>query len=110
MKLFTPMVLLLILLNAVPAFALGQKEELCKGLHPGIHIHKYYWEKEQCVFYVAEIDRVSSDLNVQVCLGQNKVIGKETVPSIAQRISKDGPLEIGDPRAPCPHRSPRVDP
>lgn len=89
MKLFAAFVLFLILISIVPAFGLGQREELCKGLHPGIHICKYRWNKEPCVFYVAEIDKYDSDLNVQVCLGQGKTLGKETVPAIARRVSKN---------------------
>ena len=94
MKLSIPTALFLILINAISAFGLSQKEELCQGLHPGVHICKYHWDKEQCVFYVAEIDRKSnrknSNLNLQVSIGQDKVLGKETVPSIARHKSKDG--------------------
>ena len=90
MKSFVPFILLLILVNSIPASDLGQRRELCKGLHPGIHVYKYNWNKEQCVFYVAEIDKNDDDLNVQFCLGQGKVLGKETVPSIARRVSENG--------------------
>ena len=90
MKLSISTALFLILISTISAFGLGQKEELCQGLHPGIHIYKYHWDKEQCVFYVAEIDRKNNNLNIQVCLGQDKVLGKETVPSIARRKSRDG--------------------
>jgi len=89
MKLLIPTALLLILINAISAFGLGQKEELYAGLHPGVRIYKYHWDKEECVFYVAEIDR-NSDLQLQVCLGNDQVLGKETVPSIARRKSRDG--------------------
>ena len=90
MKLSLPIALFLILINAISAFGLGQKEELCEGLHPGVHIYKYHWDEEQCVFYVAEIDRKNSDLHPQICIGQDKVLGKETVPLIANRKSKNG--------------------
>jgi hypothetical protein len=90
MKLSIPTTLFLILINAISALGLGQKEELCQGLHPGVKIYKYYWDKEQCVFFVAEIDRKSSNVHLQVCIALDKVLGKETVPSIAQRKSKDG--------------------
>jgi len=90
MKLSIPIALFLILINALSAFGLGQKEELSKGLHPGVHIYKYHWDEEQCVFYVAEIDRKNSNLNLQVCIGQDKVLGKETVPLIARRKSTNG--------------------
>lgn len=89
MKLSTPIAIFLILISAASAFSLGQKEELCKGLHSGVHIYKYHWDKEQCVFFVAEIDR-NSALNFEVSIGQDQVLGKETVPSIARRESKDG--------------------
>ena len=90
MKLLNLFILFLTLVGIVPAFGLWQRQELCEGLHPGIHIYKYRWDEEQCVFYVAEIDRSNADLNVQVCLGQGKVLGKETVPRIARRVSKNG--------------------
>ncbi|MFQ6043714.1 MAG: hypothetical protein ACE5PV_22910, partial [Candidatus Poribacteria bacterium] len=90
MKLSIPTALFLVLINSLSAFGLGQKEELCQELHPGVHIYKYHWDEEQCVFYVAEIDRKDSDLHLQVCIGQDKVLGKETVPSIAERKSKEG--------------------
>ncbi|HIE29030.1 TPA: phosphodiester glycosidase family protein [Candidatus Poribacteria bacterium] len=90
MKLSIPIALFLILINTFSAFGLGQKEELCQDLHPGVHLYKYHWDEEQCVFYVAEIDRKNSDLHLQVCIGQDKVLGKETVPSIAHRKSTDG--------------------
>jgi len=83
-------VILIVLLNINFAFGLGQKEELCKGLHPGINIYKYHWDKEECVFYVAVIDRNNKNWNLQVAIGQGQVLGKETVPSIARRKSKDG--------------------
>ncbi len=89
-KLLISFVLLLILVSIIPAFGLGQRQELCIGVHPGIHVYKYRWDKEPCVFYVAEIDKNNPDLNVQVCLGQSKVLGKETVPGIARRVSKGG--------------------
>ena len=90
MRLLASSILFLILVSIVPAFGLGQRQELCEGMHPGIHVYKYRWDKEPCVFYVAEIDKNSPDLNVQVCLGQGKVLGKETVPEIARRVSKGG--------------------
>jgi len=89
-KLFIPFVLLLTLVASVSGFDLGQRRELCEDLHPGISIYKYDWDKDQCVFYVAEIDKNNSDLSVQFRLGQGKVLGKETVPSIARRASKNG--------------------
>ncbi|MFC1713121.1 phosphodiester glycosidase family protein [Candidatus Poribacteria bacterium] len=90
MRLFTPFILFLILVSSVLASDLGERRELCKELHPGIHVYKYEWGKEQCVFYVAEIDKNNDNLNVQFGLGQGKVLGKETVPTIARRVSENG--------------------
>lgn len=84
MKLLVSFTIFLIIVSIIPAFGLEPSEELCKDLHPGIHIYKYLWEKEDCVFYIAEIDKNNSNLDIQFGLGQNKVLGKETVPSIAR--------------------------
>ena len=90
MKSFTLFILFLLSVSNVSASDLGERRELGKGLHPGIHLYKYDFSKEQCVFYVAEIDKNNDGLNVQFGLGQGKVLGKETVPSIARRVSENG--------------------
>ena len=89
-KLLIPVVVLTITIVTLPAFALGKKQELNRGLHPGVHIYKYHWDKEQCVFYVAEIDRDRSDLHFKVAVARDAVLRKETVRSIASRHSQRG--------------------
>ncbi len=81
-------IILLALLPVYPAFSLGIRDDLSKGTHPGVCIYRYHWDEEPCVFHVAEIDRTRSDLNVKIALARDTVLGKETVRSIARRMSR----------------------
>jgi len=84
-KLLTLLVILTFTIVAFPAFGLGKKQELNRGIHPGVHIYKYQWDKEQSVFYVAEIDRNCADLHFKVAVAHDTVLVKETVRSLANR-------------------------
>ena len=60
------------------------------GLHPGVHIYRYDWHAEQCVVYVAEMDRSYTDLHFEAAIAKDQILGKETVRSIADRRSQRG--------------------
>lgn len=59
-------------------------------MHPAVRIYKYQWDKEQCVFYVAEIDRNCDDLHFRVAIARDAVLRKETVRSLAKQHSQGG--------------------
>lgn len=89
-KLLTSIIVFTAIIIAFPAFGLGKKQELNQGLHAGVHIYKYQWDKEQSVFYVAEIDRNRADWHFKVAVARDAVLRKETVRSIASRHSQRG--------------------
>ena len=72
------------------AWCLGERQDLNVGLHPGVSIYRCEWDEERCVFYVAEMARSHSDLNVEVALGGETVLGRETVRSICNRVAQNG--------------------
>ena len=63
-------------------------------LHPGVHIYRYDWPEEGCVFYVAEMDRSHTDLHFEAAIANEQILGKETVRSIANRRSQRGDRRV----------------
>jgi len=68
-------------------WCLWERVDLSEGLPKGVKICQYHWDRWQCVFYVAEIDR-NSDLRFEVALAGETVAGRETVSSIVNRVGK----------------------
>ena len=63
-------------------------------LHPGVHIYRYNWNEEGCVFYIAEMDRSHTDLHFEAAIAKDQILGKETVRSIADRRSQRGDRRV----------------
>ena len=63
-------------------------------LHPGVHIYRYDWNEEGCVFYVAEMDRFHTDLHFEAAIARDQILGKETVRSIANHRSQRGDRRV----------------
>ena len=63
-------------------------------LHPGIHIYRYDWNEEECVLYVAEMDRSHTDLHFEAAIANDQILGKETVRFIANRRSQRGDRRV----------------
>ena len=72
------------------AQAAGQVTDLFKDLHSGVHIYKYNWDIEQCVLYVAEMDRRAANLHFEVAIAGRRILGPKSVRSIAHRRTKRG--------------------
>ena len=70
------------------------RTDLSSDLHPGVHIYRYDWHVEQCVVYVAEMDRSYTDLHFEAAIAQDRILGKETVRSIAHRRSQRGDRRV----------------
>ena len=64
------------------------RTDLFADLHPGLHIYRYDWREEECVLYVAEMDRAHTDLHFEAAIASDQILGKETVRSIADRRSQ----------------------
>ena len=83
---------LLIICESVSAG--GKQTDLFQDLHPGLRIYKYEWDVEQCVLYVAEIDRDNPHLHFEVAVAADQILGKETVRSMANRRSQRGDRKV----------------
>ena len=68
--------------------------DLFSGLHPGVRIYRYDWHEEQCVLYVAEMERSRTDLHFEAAIAQDQILGKETIRSIAHRRSQRGDRRV----------------
>ena len=66
------------------------RTNLFSDLHPGVHVYRYDWHEEQCVLYVAEMDRSHTDLYFEATIAGDQILGKETVRSTAHRRSQRG--------------------
>jgi len=77
-------ILTILLLFTSPSWCSWEKVDLSEGLPNGLTIYQYQWDRWQCVFYVAEIDR-NSNLRFEVALAGETVLGRETVSSIVNR-------------------------
>ncbi len=64
------------------------RTNLFADLHPGVHIYRYDWREEECIIYVAEMDRSHTDLHFEAAIAKEQILGKETVRSIANRRSQ----------------------
>ena len=83
--------------NDAPSSSLNPnltRTNLFADLHPGVHIYRYDWDDEQCVLYVAEMDRSHTDLHFEAAIAQDQILGKETVRSIAHRRSQRGDRRV----------------
>ena len=74
--------------------AASHRTDMSIDLHPGIHIYRYDWHEEGCVLYVAEIDRSHTDLHFEAAIAKDRILGKETVRSIAHRRSQRGDRRV----------------
>ena len=74
--------------------AASHRIDMFTDLHPGVHIYRYNWHEEQCVLYVAEIDRSHTDLHFEAAIAKDQILGKETVRSIAHRRSQRGDRRV----------------
>lgn len=78
-------VLIILLSITLPAPCSWEQVDLSEGLPQGLKLHQYQWDRWQCVFYVAEIER-NSTLHFEVAVAGATVLGRETVSSIVNRI------------------------
>ena len=67
---------------------------LFSDLHPGVRIYQYDWGEEQCVLYVAEMERSHTDLHFEAAIAADQILGKETVRSTAHRRSQRGDRRV----------------
>lgn len=74
--------------------AATHRTNLFADLHPGLHIYRYDWHEEECVLYVAEMDRSHADLHFEAAIANDQILGKETVRSIADRRSQRGDRRV----------------
>jgi len=85
------LILLIFLLSVSTAFAgLGKREDLSQDLPAGVRACRYYWDRETCVIYVAELDRSAADLRLEMALANDRVTGLETVRETAERVEESG--------------------
>jgi len=85
------LILLIFLLSVSSAFGgLGKREDLGQDLPEGVRACRYYWDKETCVIYVAELDRSAVDLRLEMALANDRVTGLETVRETAERAEESG--------------------
>ena len=70
------------------------RTDMFADLHPGVHIYRYDWHEEGCVLYVAEMDRSHTDLYFEAAVAKDRILGKETVRSIAKRRSQRGDRRV----------------
>ena len=87
-------IILLLCLISVLAQAGGKKTLLFPELSDGLNVYRYDWDVETCVIYVAEMSRGNPTLHFEVALGNSKVLGKETVRSMAKRRSQRGDRRV----------------
>ena len=88
------LLIFLLYLTNIIAYAGSKKTQLFDDLSTGLNIYRYDWNKETCVLYVAEISRKETTLHFEVGLANSKVLGKETVRSIAQRRTEKGDRSV----------------
>ena len=74
--------------------AAGKKTQLFPDLPTGLDIYQYEWDVETCVLYVAEMSRQEPTLHFEVALANARVLGKETVRSIAKRRTQRGDRNV----------------
>ena len=74
--------------------AATHRTDMFADLHPGVHIYRYDWHQEGCVLYVAEMDRSHTDLHFEAAVAKDRILGKETVRSIAKRRSQRGDRRV----------------
>ena len=74
--------------------AATHRTDMFADLHPGVHIYRYDWHEEECVLYVAEMDRSHTDLHFEAAIANDQILGKETVKSIANRRSQHGDRRV----------------
>ena len=74
--------------------ASGKKTQLYPDLAAGLNIYRYDWDLETCVLYVAEMSRKEPTLKFEVSLANSKVLGKETVSSMALRRTQRGDQRV----------------
>ena len=67
---------------------------LFNDLHPGVDVYRYDWHEEECVLYVAEMDRSNTYLHFEAAIAGDQILGKETVRSIAHRRSQHGDRRV----------------
>ena len=70
------------------------RTDLFSDLHPGVRIYQYDWGEEQCVLYVAEMERSHTDLHFEAAIAADQILGKETVRSAAHRRSQRGDRRV----------------
>ena len=70
------------------------RTDLFSDLHPGVRIYQYDWGEEQCVLYVAEMERSHTDLHFEAAIAADQILGKETVRSTAHRRSQRGDRRV----------------
>ena len=70
------------------------RTDLFADLHPGVHIYRYDWHEEQCVLYVAEMDRSHTNLHFEAAIAKDQILGKEAVRSTAHRRSQRGDRRV----------------
>ena len=80
----------LVLVFYKPSFASDTKTELYQGLHSGLHIYRYDWIDEKCVLYIAEVDRKGSNLDFEVGVANDQILGKESVRLLTEKRNQRG--------------------
>ena len=70
------------------------RTDLFSDLHPGVRIYQYDWGEEQCVLYVAEMERSHTDLHFEAAIAKDQILGKESIRSIAHRRSQRGDRRV----------------
>ena len=83
-----------LLITGQSVHAATHRTDMFTDLHPGLHIYRYDWHEEQCILYVAEMDRSHTDLHFEAALANDQILGKETVRSIAHRRSQRGDRRV----------------
>ena len=74
--------------------AVIHRTDLFADLYPGVHIYRYDWHEEQCVLYVAEMDRSHTNLHFEAAIAKDQILGKEAVRSTAHRRSQRGDRRV----------------
>ena len=70
------------------------RTDLFSDLHPGVRIYQYDWGEEQCVLYVAEMERSHTDLHFEAAIAKDQILGKESIRSTAHRRSQRGDRRV----------------
>ncbi len=62
----------------------------------GLRIYRDWWNKRQSAIYVAEMDRTAKNLRFGVELANSRILGRETMSSMAKRLAaRDIPMLAG---------------